>query len=109
MIPPIKLPNLAGNEPDTIKEYHLTLEDDTVVVKKLQRTVHELGQPRINIFDDGSFTVGQVPIVYRKGDSKDDDWIVEFRFKAITVHYPTNRVLSLVHDTLGGIDAKEDK
>ena len=100
MLPPIKLPNIAGSEPATPTEYHLTLEDDTVVIKKLIRTVHELGHPRINMFEDGSFTVGQVPIVYRQGDSKDDEWITLFRFKAITVHYPINRKLTLVHDAL---------
>ena len=85
MIPQIKLPNLVGIRPERPKYHRFTLLDDTFTRKKLLHS-HPATEdrPRINHYEDNSFTVGEQPIVYiRKGD----EWEPLFQFKGILVEY----------------------
>ena len=83
MIPPIKMPNLHIVRPERVKTFRFTLVDDTVVRKKLiEHIAAKDDKPKINIFDDDTFTVGEEPIVYKR---QGEDWIQVFQFKAVHV------------------------
>ena len=79
---PIKLPSMTKSEPTIILEYHLTLSDDTVVVKNLKEVITELGQPTITLFTDATFTLDRQPIVYKKGET---EWEEMFKFVACEI------------------------
>ena len=83
MIPPIKMPNLHIVRPERVKTFRFTLVDDTVVRKKLiEHIAAKDDKPKINIFEDDTFTVGEEPIVYKR---EGEDWIQVFAFKAVHV------------------------
>ena len=88
MLPPIKMPNLHIVRPERVKVFRFTLIDDTIVRKKLIESIAAKDdKPRINIFDDDTFTVGEEPIVYKKTDG---EWIQVFQFKAVHVEMEDN-------------------
>ena len=83
MIPPITLPKLHIVRPERSKVFRFTLADDTVVRKKLvEHIAAKDDKPKINIFEDDTFTVGEEPIVYKR---EGEDWITVFSFKAVHV------------------------
>jgi hypothetical protein len=79
---PIKLPNIAKSEHTGTTEYHFTLPDKTVAIKTLKEIITELGQPNLIVFEDNTFTVGRIPILYRKAEG---EWIEIFRFEACQI------------------------
>ena len=75
MIPPINMPSMHTSGSYRVKQYEFTLTDGTTIIKKLTTSIAaKEDKPRINIFDDDSFTVGQAPIVYKKVGDEDRDW-----------------------------------
>ena len=84
MLPPIKMPNLHIVRPERVKVFRFTLPDDTIVRKKLNEHIAAKDdKPKINIFEDDTFTVGEEPIVYKRDES--GEWITVFSFKAVHV------------------------
>ena len=105
MIPPFKLPKLHTDGLARVKEYIFTLTDGSTTTKKLKQVILAIeGMPRINIFEDNTFTVGQDPVVYEKGE--DDEWIHLFRFTAIQVRYSTT--LEVIEGGKGDNKSTED-
>jgi hypothetical protein len=106
MIPPINLPKLHTDGHTRVKEYIFTLTDGSTETKKLKQVILPIeGMPRINIFEDNTFTVGQDPVVYEKGE--DDAWIHLFRFTAIQVRYSTT--LEVIEGGKGDNKSTEDQ
>ena len=87
MIPPINMPSMHTSDSYRVKQYEFTLYDGTTIIKKLTTSIAaKEDKPRINIFDDDSFTVGQAPVVYKRVG---DLWEEQFTFCAIKVIYST--------------------
>ena len=88
MIPPINMPSMHTSDSYRVKQYEFTLYDGTTIIKKLQTSIAaKEDKPRINIFEDDTFTVGEEPIVYKKTDG---EWIQVFQFKAVHVEMEDN-------------------
>lgn len=100
MLHKIKLPNLSGNAPERIQVWVFTLPDGTTTTKKLHQSIPATGdKPRINIFDDGCFTVGETPEMYKRASlNVEDPWILEFTFTNLSFIYATdhNDILEMV-------------
>jgi hypothetical protein len=83
--------SVTGTRNERIKTFRFTLIDDTVVLKKLKVSIAAKDdKPRVNVFDDGTFTVGDEPTVYQSVKSADEEkteWLTVFRFKAVHVLY----------------------
>ena len=102
MIPPINMPSMHTSDSYRVKQYEFTLTDGTTIIKKLTTSIAaKEDKPRINIFDDDSFTVGQAPVVYKRVG---DEWEEQFTFCAIKVIYSTT--LEVIE---GGKDDKGDE
>ena len=105
MIPPINMPSMHTSGSYRVKQYEFTLHDGTTIIKKLQTSIAaQEDKPRINIFDDDSFTVGQAPIVYKRIG---DEWQEQFTFCAIKVIYSTQ--LEVIEGGKGDKKEEEDK
>jgi len=89
MIIPIQFPKMHGVRSERTKTFRFTLLDDTIVRKKLKEHIPATKEgPRIHVFDDDTFTVGRVPIVYKRtGNKPDDEWLKIFQFKALHIEY----------------------
>ena len=72
------------------KWFRFTLTDDTVVRKKLKASIAAQDEkPRVNVFEDETFTVGTTPTVYKaviQGDGK-SEWEEVFTFKMVHIEY----------------------
>jgi len=81
--------SIVGTRNERIKTFRFTLIDDTVVHKKLKVSIAAKDdKPRVNVFDDGTFTVGDEPTVYQSvasADEEETEWLTVFRFKAVHV------------------------
>jgi len=88
MLIPFQLPKMYEPRSGRTKTFIFITPDDLLVRKKLKVSIAaKEDKPRINIFEDDTFTVGETPIVYiRKGD----DWEEVLRFKQVHVEYGDN-------------------
>lgn len=91
MLTILPFPSMSGTRNERIKTFRFTLIDDTVQTKKLKVSIAAKDdKPRINIFDDDTFTVGDEPTVYQSvptADGEETEWLVVFKFKAVHVLY----------------------
>ena len=90
MLSKLTMPSMSTRHSKRIQWYHFTTLDDLVLTKKLKEVVLATkDKPRINIFDDNSFTVGKEPIVYCREEGQ-QHWTELFRFKELSITYATN-------------------
>ena len=90
MLSKLTMPSMSERHSKRIQWYHFTLLDDSVITKKLKEVVLATeDKPRINIFDDNSFTVGQDPVVFCRQEGE-EEWTQLFRFKGLKITYTTN-------------------
>jgi len=92
MLTILPFPSMTGTRTERIKTFRFTLIDDTVERKKLKVSIAAKDdKPRINVFEDGTFTVGDEPTVYQSVASADEggetEWLTVFRFKAVHIEY----------------------
>jgi len=82
---------MGGTRTERIKTFRFTLIDDTIERKKLKVSIAAKDdKPRVNIFEDESFTVGEEPTVYKavvSADSDEAEWLKVFEFKAVHIEY----------------------
>ena len=90
MLSKLTMPSMSERHSKRIKWYHFTLLSDSIVTKKLKDVILATeDKPRINIFDDNSFTVGQDPVVFCRQEGE-EEWTELFRFKELSITYTTN-------------------
>ena len=91
MLTILPFPSMTGTRTERIKTFRFTLTDDTVVRKKLKASIAAKDdKPRVNIFEDDTFTVGEEPTVYKPVASEDGatkEWQAQFTFKAVHIEY----------------------
>ena len=91
MLTILPFPSMTGTRTERIKTFRFTLTDDSVIRKKLKASIAAKDdKPRVNIFEDDTFTVGEEPTVYKPVASADGDekeWLVVFKFKAVFIEY----------------------
>jgi len=93
MIIPFQLPKMYEPRSGRTKTFIFITLDDHLVRKKLKVCIAaKEDKPRINIFDDETFTVGETPIVYSSStnDEGEIEWTNEFQFKNVHVEYGDN-------------------
>jgi hypothetical protein len=110
MLPPIIMPTMHNSDSYRVKQYKFTLQDGSSIIKKLRVSIAaKEDKPRVNIFDDETFTVGTAPIVYQSNVNGDGsvDWVVMFQFIAVEVIYSTT--LGIIEGGKGDKKQEEDK
>ena len=80
--------------------FEFTDNDGVVYHKKLLKVVDAVDDnPRVVVFEDNSFTVGDSPQVWTKSANEEATWQLQFSFVSIKTHHP-------LHVT-SGIDDKK--